>query len=318
VNSVAPSPAALDIAPGSAAAWAVALRPKTFWIAITPVLVGTALALAETGRFEAWVALATLAGSVLMQVITNLQNDVGYTVRGAERVSRTGLPRATARGWVTVRQARAAMLVAAVVAMLVGLPLIARGGWPVLVMGLSSMFAAYSYMGGPRPIAYTPLGELMVLVFFGFVAVGGTYYLQAGQLSWIALAGGGALGLMAAAVLAVNNYRDRAHDAEVGRRTLAVVMGAHGFERLYALLMLAPFAVVVLLAVSSSARLPLLISIAVLPAALGLVRLLPRTQGAAFNGLLFSTVKLELVFGVLLTLGALVQAAVSRGLPLAG
>jgi 1,4-dihydroxy-2-naphthoate octaprenyltransferase len=123
---------------------------------------------------------------------------------------------------------------------------------------------------------------------------------------------------MAAAVLAVNNYRDRAHDAEVGRRTLAVVMGAHGFERLYALLMLAPFAVVVLLAVSSSARLPLLISIAVLPAALGLVRLLPRTQGAAFNGLLFSTVKLELVFGVLLTLGALVQAAVSRGLPLAG
>lgn len=318
MNSVAPSPAALDIVPGSAAAWAVALRPQTFWIAITPVLVGTALALAETGRFEAWVALATLAGSVLMQVITNLQNDVGYTVRGAERVSRTGLPRATARGWISVRQARGAMLIAAGLAMLIGLPLIARGGWPVLVMGLSSMIAAYSYMGGPRPIAYTPLGELMVLVFFGFVAVGGTYYLQAGQLSWIALAGGSALGLLAAAVLAVNNYRDRVHDAEVGRRTLAVVMGQHGFERLYALLMLAPFAVVALLAASSSARLPLLISITVLPAALGLVRLLPRTHGAAFNGLLFSTVKLELVFGVLLTLGALVQAAVSRGLLLAG
>lgn len=308
MNSIAPPPSALNIAPGSAAAWLVALRPKTFWIAVTPVLVGTSVALAETGRFDLVIALLTLAGSILMQVITNLQNDVGYTTRRAERSNRNGLPRATSHGWLTVTQVRVAMVVAVAAAMAAGLPLIWLGGWPILALGLGSIGAAYLYMGGPRPIAYTPLGELAVLVFFGWVAVGGTYYLQAGSVSWMAMAAGAALGLLAAAVLAVNNYRDRAHDAEVGRRTLAVALGPRSFERVYAGMMLLPFVLVGVVAASDSGRLPLLIVLAVLPAALSLARALPRSRGAEFNALLFSTVKLELLFGILLTAGALIEA----------
>lgn len=286
----------------------VALRPKTFWIAVTPVLVGTSIALAETGRFEWLVALLTLAGSVLMQVITNLQNDVGYTTRRAERKNRTGLPRATSHGWLSVTQVRIAMGLAVLAAMGAGLPLIWLGGWPILAMGLGSIATAYLYMGGPKPIAYTPLGELAVLVFFGLVAVGGTYYLQTGFISAMALLAGTALGLLAAAVLAVNNFRDRAHDAEVGRRTLAVALGERSFERVYAGMLLLPFVLVGWLALSDTRRLPLLIVLAVLPAALSLARALPRSRGLQFNAVMFATVKLELLFGMLLTAGALIEA----------
>lgn len=286
----------------------VALRPKTFWIAVTPVLVGTSIALAETGRFDVLVALLTLTGSVLMQVITNLQNDVGYTTRRAERKNRTGLPRATSHGWLTVTQVRIAMGLAVIAAMGAGLPLIWLGGWPILAMGLGSIATAYLYMGGPKPIAYTPLGELAVLVFFGLVAVGGTYYLQTGFISAMALLAGTALGLLAAAVLAVNNFRDRAHDAEVGRRTLAVALGERSFERVYAGMLLLPFVLVAWLALSDMRRLPLLIVLAVLPAALSLARALPRSRGLQFNAVMFATVKLELLFGMLLTAGALIEA----------
>lgn len=308
MNSIAPPPTSLDIAPGSFRAWMVALRPKTFWIAVTPVLVGTSIALAETGRFEWLVALLTLAGSVLMQVITNLQNDVGYTTRRAERKNRTGLPRATSHGWLSVTQVRIAMGLAVLAAMGAGLPLIWLGGWPILAMGLGSIATAYLYMGGPKPIAYTPLGELAVLVFFGLVAVGGTYYLQTGFISAMALLAGTALGLLAAAVLAVNNFRDRAHDAEVGRRTLAVALGERSFERVYAGMLLLPFVLVGWLALSDTRRLPLLIVLAVLPAALSLARALPRSRGLQFNAVMFATVKLELLFGMLLTAGALIEA----------
>lgn len=286
----------------------VALRPKTFWIAVTPVLVGISVALAETGRFDWLVALLTLTGSVLMQVITNLQNDVGYTTRRAERSNRTGLPRATSHGWLTVAQVRVAMVIAVLVAMAAGLPLIWLGGWPILAMGLGSIAAAYLYMGGPKPIAYTPLGELAVLIFFGLVAVGGSFFLQTGFISSMALLAGTALGLLAAAVLAVNNFRDRAHDAEIGRFTLAVALGKRGFERVYAGMLLLPFVLVAWVALEDLYRLPLLIVLAVLPAALGLTRALKRSEGLQFNAVLFATVRLETLFGLLLTAGALVEA----------
>jgi 1,4-dihydroxy-2-naphthoate polyprenyltransferase len=295
--------AAPAVRPGSPDAWKAAVRPKTLWIATIPVLVGTALAFGLQQRVDLWVAAIALVASLLMQVVTNLQNDVGYTERGGETGARVGLPRATANGWLTIASVKRAIVVVVVAAWVVSVPLFVRAGWPAVAMALGSTLAAWSYMGGPRPIAYTPLGELTVFVFFGLVAVCGTYYVQTLTLAPAVGIAAAALGLLAADVLLVNNTRDIDHDATTGRRTLAVVLDRRNAMRLHALLVLAPFALAAMLAWRESAwfALPLL----ALPAAWRLRRDVAATMtGAAMNALLFRTVALELVFGLLLSAGA--------------
>ncbi len=296
------------IRPGSWDAWRVALRPKTLWIATIPVLVGTALAWSLQGAFDPWIAFIALNSAVMMQVVTNLQNDVGYTERGAESGRRVGLPRATANGWLSPREVKRAIVAAIALAQIVALPLMIRGGWPIVATSVASTVAAWAYMGGPRPIAYTPWGELTVFAFFGLVAVCGTYYVQAGTIApgaWIAAV---AIGMHASAVLLVNNFRDREHDGESGRRTLAVVLSAAAARRLYAALLMLPFVLAVALAwMTDSAwlALPLLAA----PWAWRLARALPRTPpGPAQSALLFRTVLLEVAFGLSLSAGALLHA----------
>jgi len=304
----APTPTAattLAVRPGSALAWGIALRPKTLWIATIPVIVATCLAWSVAGAFDPFIALIALAAAVLMQVVTNLQNDVGYTERGGETGTRVGLPRATANGWLSTREVKRAIVLAIVAAQVVALPLMIRGGWPIVLTSASSTLAAFAYMGGPRPIAYTPFGELTVFVFFGLVAVCGTYYVQAGAIGAAAWIAATAIGMHAAAVLLVNNYRDRAHDVTTGRRTLTVVLSAAGAIRLYAVLVLTPFALAgVLAAVAGSPwyALPVL----ALPWGWRLWQALAHTpNGPAQNALLFRTVMLEVAFGMLLAAGAL-------------
>jgi 1,4-dihydroxy-2-naphthoate octaprenyltransferase len=305
VNSTVDS--SIVIEPGSWDAWRVALRPKTLWIAVVPVFAGTSLAVAETGQVNPVIAFLALVASLLLQVLTNLQNDVGYTLRGAESASRIGLPRATARGWLTVTAVRRALLAVVVATVLTGLPIVLHGGWPVLLMGLASIVAAWAYMGGPRPIAYTPFGELTVFVFFGLIAAVGSYYIQTGTLTPSAWIAGGAIGLIAAAALAVNNIRDCVHDAEVGRRTLVVTLGKATAERAYQAAVLLPYALTAVLALSDARLLGLLAVLLTLPAALALARDLPRTApGLPYNAILFRTFKLELLFGACFTIGALV------------
>jgi 1,4-dihydroxy-2-naphthoate octaprenyltransferase len=303
--TAAPAPPA--IRPGSWDAWRVALRPKTLWIATIPVIVGTCLAWSLAGAFDPAIAFIALNAAVMMQVVTNLQNDVGYTERGGETGTRVGLPRATANGWLGAREVKRAIVAAIAVAQVVALPLMIRGGLPIVATSVASTVAAWAYMGGPRPIAYTPYGELVVFAFFGLVAVGGTWYVQAGTLPAAPLVAGAAIGLHAAAVLLVNNFRDRDHDATTGRRTLAVVLGRDASLALYVLLLFAPFALAALLAwIAGTAwlALPLL----ALPWALRLARALGRAApGAAQNALLFRTVLLEVAFGLLLSAGALVN-----------
>ena len=179
---------------GSLAAWAVAVRPRSLLVAISPVLVGATMGFERTGRIDWLAAVLVLSAALLMQVITNMQNDVGYTVRGGDSSgTRTGLPRATANGWLSVRHVRGAIVLTALLSVAVGLALVAYRGWPVLAIGSASLLAALAYMGGPRPIAYTPLGELTVFVFFGLVAVSGSQYLQAGQQYGNMASQGGAL-----------------------------------------------------------------------------------------------------------------------------
>lgn len=298
---------------GSLAAWAVAVRPKSLLVAISPVLVGATLGFARDGQID-WVAAALVLGAaLLMQVITNMQNDVGYTVRGGESTgTRTGLPRATANGWLSVRHVRAGIVVCALLATLMGLALVAWRGWPVLVIGVASLLAALAYMGGPRPIAYTPFGELTVFLFFGVVAVNGT--------DWVLTGGGGPLtalasmatGALAAAALAVNNHRDIAHDRLVGRRTFAVTFGEAGSRRLYATLLLGPF--VLLLPMAWLGRQPaLLLPLLLVPVAWQLrADFLRCPRGIAFNGILFRSFRLGLWFAALLSAGALVAGLLER------
>jgi 1,4-dihydroxy-2-naphthoate octaprenyltransferase len=303
----------ITVEPGSPTAWLIALRPKSLWVAVVPVFVGTSLAVAETGVVNPFVAFLALLASLLLQVMSNLQNDVGYTVRGAETASRIGLPRATARGWLTVGAVRKAVAATVVVTVLVGLPLVVHSGWPVLLMGIASIVAALAYMGGPRPIAYTPYGELTVFVFFGLIAAVGSYFLQTGEVTRSAWLAGAAIGLIAAAALAVNNIRDCVHDAEVGRRTLAVVLGKRAAERCYQAAILLAYGMVVAIAVTDMRSIGLLAVLLTLPPAFKLLRDLPRSApGLPYNELLFRTFKLELLFGACFTIGALLPGLLLR------
>jgi len=248
--------------------------------------------------------LIILGASLLVQIVTNLQNDVGYTVRGGEASgTRIGLPRATALGWLRVRTVRFAILGVAIAATLLGLTLVALRGWPVLAVGICSLAAALAYMGGPRPIAYTPFGELTVFVFFGLVAVMGTDWVLTDSIGSVSVIAAVAIGGLAAAALAVNNQRDIAHDALVGRRTFPVTFGAATGQRLYTLLLLGPFALTPVMAAQAGST--LLLPLLLLPAAWALRRdFLHCAPGVAFNGVLFRTFKLELLYAVLLASGA--------------
>jgi len=302
-NTANSLPGPAPVRPGSRAAWAVALRPPSLLVAVSPVLVGAALAWQRVGHVDATLVVLVLAAAVLIQVITNLQNDVGYTVRRAERGNRLGMPRATANGWLGVAQVRTTIVAVIAVTLLLGLPLVLLRGVPVLLMGLASIVAALAYMGGPRPIAYTPTGELTVFVYFGLIAVSGTEFVLTGSITTATWLAAGALGGLASAALALNNHRDIAHDAEVGRRTFGVCFGVAASQRLYDCALLAPFALTAALGFVVGSLAPLL-PLVLLPAALRLCRdMVACTEGRAFTALLVRTFKLELMFSVLLSLG---------------
>jgi len=299
---------ATSVKAGSASAWLAAVRPPSLLVALSPVLVGAALGWQRAGAIDPTVALIVLVAALLVQVVTNLQNDVGYTVRGGEASgTRIGLPRATALGWLRVSAVRMAIVAVALAATLLGLWLVTLRGWPVLAIGVASLLAALAYMGGPRPIAYTPLGELTVFVFFGLVAVMGTDWVLSGGIGAATVVASMAIGGLAGAALTVNNQRDIAHDALVGRRTFAVTFGAAASQRLYGLQLLGPFVLVpVVAALAGTAW--LLLPWLLLPAAVALRRdFLRCPPGMPFNGVLFRTFKLELMFAVLMASGAVLD-----------
>ena len=285
--------------------WLAAARPRSLPIAIGPVVVGAAFAWARTGALDIAVAAMILAASLLIQLVTNLQNDVGYTVRGGERSgTRVGLPRATANGWLRIGQVRTAIVVLAIVATALGFVLFARLGWPVLAIGFASLAAALAYMGGPRPIAYTPFGELTVFVFFGLVAVIGTEWALTGGFSAATILAAMGVGAVAAAALTVNNHRDLAHDRSAGRRTFSVIMGAPASGVLYAIQLLSPFALVPFVALAAGAP-TLLLPWVLLPSAVKLRRdFVNCPPGLPYNAILYRTFKLGLAYSSLLAIGA--------------
>lgn len=223
-------------------AWLLAARPKTLPAAVAPVAAGTGLA-AHHGVAAALPALAALVGAVLIQIATNLANDYYDFVRGGDTDERVGPTRVTQAGLLAPATVFRGMLVVLGLALLVGVYLVAVGGWPIVVIGLASLACAVLYTGGPYPLAYHGLGDVFVFVFFGLVAVGGTYWVQG--LAWppgAVLAGVG-LGALATAILVVNNLRDIETDARAGKRTLAVRLGARGTRAEYVFLLVLAAAV---------------------------------------------------------------------------
>ncbi len=281
--------------------WLLAIRPRTLSISVVPVLVGTALAWAEHQLFAWPTLLATLGGALFIQIGTNLHNDAADFERGADTAQRLGPRRVSAAGWLKPSQVRGAAHLSFAGAFLLGLYLVWLGGWPIVVLGLLSLASAYAYTGGPRPVAYTPLGELFVFVFFGLAAVTGSFYLQTQQWSWNALLLGAAVGLPAAAVLMINNYRDLDTDRYAGKHTLAVLLGRPAIRYLYAtLLLLAPFTTLPLLNQGLGGVMLALPWLSLVPAVFLIRRLWHTSIDKRLNRLLAQTAQWQLLFGTLL------------------
>jgi 1,4-dihydroxy-2-naphthoate octaprenyltransferase len=291
--------------PGQAHAWAAATRPASLPIAVGPVLVGAALAHLHTSQVPWLLAALALLAALLMQLATNLQNDVGYTQRGGEaRGTRQGLPRATAEGWLGVGTVQSAVVGVSLVALLLGLVLVVLRGWPVLAIGAVSLVAALAYMGGPKPIAYTPWGEVTVLVFFGWVAVLGTEWLLSDQVTLLGAIAATGVGCTPAAALAINNHRDAEHDRSVGRRTFAVTWGHRASQGLVAVLLVMPHLAALWL-VALTGRVWWALPLALLPHTWGVWQRFRRcAPGVAYNAVLFQVFRLSLWYAVWLAVAA--------------
>jgi 1,4-dihydroxy-2-naphthoate octaprenyltransferase len=298
---------AAEIPAGALRLWLVAARPRTLPAAVAPVLVGTALAGSE-GVFRPLAFAAALIGSVFIQIGTNLSNDYSDARRGADTEDRLGPVRVTAGGLMPPRTVLYGTYVAFGIAVAAGLYLAAVAGWELLAVGAASILAGVLYTGGPRPYGYEGLGELFVFLFFGVVAVVGSYFVQTEDLRWEAFALSAPVGLLAAAILVVNNVRDVETDRRAGKRTLAVKLGRGRARRLYAAMLLVAFLAppVVLLAGGLSGW--ILLSLAALPLAPPLVRTVAtRTDGPALNSALAGTGRLLAVYSLLLSIGLLLS-----------
>ncbi|MDQ3433475.1 MAG: 1,4-dihydroxy-2-naphthoate polyprenyltransferase [Actinomycetota bacterium] len=287
--------------------WLVASRPRTLPAAVAPVLVGTALAVSE-GDLRPLAFVAALVGSVFIQIGTNLANDYSDARRGADTEDRLGPVRVTAGGLMPPQRVLTGTYVAFGVAVAAGAYLAAVAGPELLAVGLVSIAAGVLYTGGPRPYGYAGLGELFVFLFFGVVAVTGSYYVQTEELPWEAFALSVPVGLLSAAILVVNNVRDVDTDRRAGKRTLAVQIGRDRARILFGAMLALAYAMApaipLLGGLSWWVALPLL-SLPLVPSLYRTVA--TRTDGPALNGALAATGRLLAVYSLLLVAGILLS-----------
>ncbi len=289
--------------------WLLATRPKTLPAAAATVIVGSAAAFYDR-HFQAGPALACLFGALLLQIGANLANDVFDYYRGADAQARLGPLRVTTAGLLSPRQALVGMWIVFGLAALLGIYLAFSAGWPVLLIGLACILAALAYTGGPFPFGYYGLGDLAVFIFFGPVAVCGTYFVQARSISALALIVSLPMGFLITAILVVNNLRDIAADRAAGKRTLAVRLGARGARGEYTLCLAAAY--LAPLVFIAGGVLPLwsgLYSLS-LPWAFAVLRAVWRDEGRPLNKSLAGSGQLTLIYGIFLASG-LIFAALS-------
>jgi 1,4-dihydroxy-2-naphthoate polyprenyltransferase len=287
--------------------WILASRPRTLPAAIAPVLVGTALAAYED-EFHVLPFLAAMVGSTFIQIGTNLSNDYSDARRGADTEDRLGPVRVTAGGLMPPKHVLAGTYIAFGIAVAAGLYLAAVAGWELLVVGVASILAGVLYTGGPRPYGYEGLGELFVFVFFGIVAVVGSYYVQTEELRWEAFALAVPVGLLSSAILVVNNVRDIDTDRRAGKHTLAVKLGRERARVLFTAMVVLSFAAPVVILALGGLTPWLLITLAALPLGVPLIKTVSsRSDGPALNAALAGTGRLLAVFSVLLSAGVLLS-----------
>jgi len=281
--------------------WVEAARPRTLPAAVAPVLVGTA-ATAPVG-FSAWRLVAALVVALAVQVGVNYANDYSDGVRGVDTAARIGPRRAVASGLVRPAEMRVAIAAALAVAAVAGLALAAVAGWWLLLLGAVCFLAALGYSGGARPYASAGLGEVVVFVFFGLVATIGSAYVQVEAVPGAAVAGAVPVGLLATALLVVNNLRDMPTDAPTGKRTLAVRLGAPRTRRLYQALVLAPLPLALVVAVAAGSLWPLLALVAAWPALLTAAAVADGATGRGLVPVLGATGRVQLLYAGGLALG---------------
>lgn len=288
----------------------MAARPRTLPAAVAPVLVGTAAAVEWAGELPRVGAfIAALIGSIFIQIGTNLANDYSDARRGADTADRLGPVRVTSSGLVTPQRVLRATWIAFAIAVACGIYLTVVAGIVILLIGALSIAAGVLYTGGPRPYGYAGLGEVFVFLFFGLVAVNGSYYVQLEELDALPLGLSIAIGFLATAIIVVNNARDVETDRRAGKMTLAVRVGRENAVLIYELLVLGSFVVLpIALWAGESGWWPLLGLLALPLTVKPIQTMRNRTDGPALNGVLAATGALLGVFSLLVTIGLLISA----------
>jgi len=282
--------------------WLLAIRVPTLSAAVVPVLVGSALA-ARSYPFDLLVFVIVLGAAILIQIGTNLTNDLFDFRKGADTGARLGPVRVVQAGLLSQKQVAAAIALTFGLAIVLGLYLIDVGGWPILAIGLAAVVSGIAYTGGPWPLGYHGLGDLFVFVFFGVIAVLGIFYLQSGTVTGAALLASLPVAMLVTAILVVNNLRDVDTDRKAGKRTLAVRLGREATEIQYTALVLGAYLVAPLMWLTGVASAWTMLSWLTLPLAIRLIRQVWRDDGPALNLALRRTAGLHLSFGILLAAG---------------
>ena len=287
-------------------AWLSAIRPRTLPAAAAGVIMGSALAWRD-GFFRLDGALSCLLAALLLQIGSNLANDVFDFERGTDTHERLGPLRVTQSGWLRPSQVKIGMIVVFALAALFGLYLAWLGGWPIIIIGIAAILAAIAYTGGPFPLGYHGLGDLFVFIFFGLASVAGTYYVQVGFVSaaawWMTIPPG----LIITAILVVNNLRDLENDRKAGKRTLAVMLGAQATKYQYLLCMIIAYLILPFAALIGVIPWFSLAAWLSLPIAVRATRLVFAERGRPLNAALAGTGQTALLFGILFWIGLAVS-----------
>jgi len=282
--------------------WLIAIRPKTLPAAAAPVITGSALAFANHS-FNGFIALACLVSALLLQIGSNLANDVFDYEKGADSGNRLGPTRVTQAGILSSKQVKAGIWFVFGLTALIGFYLTLRGGWPILILGVTAILSAIAYTGGPYPLGYHGFGDLFVFIFFGLGATTGTYYLQVGTVGPVVWWMASAMGCLTVSILVVNNLRDIENDRRVKKMTMAVRFGAKGAKIEYAVMLFFAYSIPLitwLLGVGSPWGMVTWFSI---PLAVYWVRFINRNIGLALNKALAGTGQIELFYAVLFAMG---------------
>lgn len=287
-------------------AWILAARPKTLTGAITSVMVGTALATMD-GHFQWLPALICCLFASFMQIAANFINDLFDYLKGTDREDRLGPERACAQGWISAGAMRTGIIITVVLACLIGSVLLFYAGWELILVGLLCVLFAFLYTTGPYPLSYNGWGDVLVIVFFGFIPVGGTYYVQA--LTWTPDVTIASLicGLLIDTLLVVNNYRDREADARSGKRTVIVRFGEHFGQYLYFILGLSASLLCFWFLIEGHMFAALLPQLYLIPHIITWKRMIQIHSGKKLNSILGETSRNMLLFGILLSIGMIIN-----------